>query len=131
MELAKIDGANDPFEGSNVSLSCRTYQNSATSTPPKWSYQINGNGKMQIIDEINPPEGLKFIRLELYYDLHKFQEIQLNHSGIQITKDKFDYSSKTLYENQLYISDISSNAYTFRCQGSGFTENISFLAIGS
>jgi hypothetical protein len=52
------------LEGSNVTLSCRTYQYTASSTPPKWSYQINGNGKMQIIDEINPPEGLKFIRLE-------------------------------------------------------------------
>ncbi len=60
MELTRIDGVGDPLEGSNVTLSCRTYQYTASSTPPKWSYQINGNGQMKIIDEINPPEGLKF-----------------------------------------------------------------------
>jgi hypothetical protein len=66
MELAKIDGANDPFEGSNVSLSCRTYQYAASSTPPIWSYQINGNGQMQIIEEMNPSEGLN---LEVFESL--------------------------------------------------------------
>lgn len=45
-------------------------------------------------------------------------------------KDKFDYDGKTLYENQLYIFDISPNAYSFQCQGSGFAENISFRAKG-
>ncbi|XP_046459939.1 mast/stem cell growth factor receptor Kit-like isoform X2 [Daphnia pulex] len=104
MELARIDGVGDPLEGSNVTLSCRTYQYTRFSTPPIWSYQINGNGQMQIIEEMNPSEG------------------------IQITKDKSDYSSKTLYENQLNIVDISPNAYTFQCQGSGYTENISFRA---
>ena len=58
--------------------------------------------------------------------MHKFNNI----TGIQITKDKLDYSSKTLYENQLNIVDISPNAYTFQCQGSGFTEKISFRAKG-
>ncbi|XP_046459913.1 mast/stem cell growth factor receptor Kit-like isoform X2 [Daphnia pulex] len=104
MELARIDGVGDPLEGSNVTLSCRTYQYAASSTPPIWSYQIDGKGQMQIIDEINPPEG------------------------IEITSEKFDYGGKALYENQLYIFDISPNAYTFQCQGSGFTENISFRA---
>ena len=66
MELARIDGVGDPLEGSNVTLSCRTYQYTASSTPPKWSYQINGNGKMQIIDGINPPEGLN---LEVFESL--------------------------------------------------------------
>jgi hypothetical protein len=59
MELTRTDGEDDPFEGSNVTLSCRTYQYTRFSTPPIWSYQINGNGQMQIIEEINPPEGLK------------------------------------------------------------------------
>ena len=61
MELARIDGVRDPLEGSNVTLSCRTYQYAASSTPPIWSYQIDGKGQMQIIDEINPPEGSKFL----------------------------------------------------------------------
>jgi hypothetical protein len=58
--------------------------------------------------------------------------MQLNHLGIQIKKNKFDYRGKTLYENQLFIFDLSKNAftYTFQCQGSGFTENISFRAKG-
>jgi hypothetical protein len=69
MELARIDGVGDPLEGSNVTLSCRTYQYTASSTPPIWSYysyQINGNGQMRIIDEINPPEGLN---LEVFESL--------------------------------------------------------------
>jgi hypothetical protein len=60
MELARIDGVGDPLEGSNVTLSCRTYTYTENSTPPKLSYQIKGNGQMKIIDEINPPEGLNF-----------------------------------------------------------------------
>jgi hypothetical protein len=61
MELARIDGVRDPLEGSNVTLSCRTYQYTKNSYPPKWSYQIDGKGQMQIIDEINPPEGSQFV----------------------------------------------------------------------
>ena len=45
-------------------------------------------------------------------------------------KDKFDYSGKTLFENQLKIIGISPSTFNFRCQGSGFTENISFRAKG-
>jgi hypothetical protein len=66
MELARIDGLGDPLEGSNVTLSCRTYQYTAYSTPPIWSYQINGNGQMQIIEEMNPSEGLN---LEVFESL--------------------------------------------------------------
>ena len=59
MELTRTDGVGDPVEGSNVNLSCRTYVYTASSTRPKWSYQINGIGKMEIINKKNPPEGLK------------------------------------------------------------------------
>jgi hypothetical protein len=58
------------------------------------------------------------------------REINLNNSGIKISREKFDYDGKALYENQLNISDISPNVYTFQCQGSGFTEKISFRAKG-
>jgi hypothetical protein len=57
MELTRIDGVGDPFEGSIVTLNCRTYQYASSSTPPTWSYQINGKGQMKKIYEINPPEG--------------------------------------------------------------------------
>ena len=60
MELNRTDGVGDPVEGSNVNLMCRTYVYTASFSPPKWSYQINGNGQMRIIDETNPFEGLKF-----------------------------------------------------------------------
>ena len=59
MELNRTDGVGDPVEGSNVNLMCRTYVYTASSTPPKWSYQINGSGKLEIINQTNPPEGLK------------------------------------------------------------------------
>jgi hypothetical protein len=59
MELTRVDGEGDPFEGSNVTLSCRTYKYTKFSTPPKWSYRINGKQQIHLIDENNPPEGLK------------------------------------------------------------------------
>jgi hypothetical protein len=69
MELNRTDGVEDPMEGTNVTLSCRTYIYTRFSSLPKWLYQINGNGKMKIIDESNPPEGCKplliFRRLNL------------------------------------------------------------------
>ena len=60
MELNRTDGVGDPVEGSNVNLMCRTYVYTASFSPPKWAYQINGNGQMRIIDETNQFEGLKF-----------------------------------------------------------------------
>lgn len=83
MELTRTDGEGDPFEGSNVTLSCRTYQYTASSTPPKWSYQINGNGQMQIVDEINPPEGLRFHSIGVIMSCINFKKFNYN---IQVFK---------------------------------------------
>ncbi|XP_046640460.1 mast/stem cell growth factor receptor Kit-like isoform X4 [Daphnia pulicaria] len=107
MELKGVDGAGDPyFEGIDVTLICRTYQYTKFSSPPNWSYRINGKEQIHIIDENNSPEG------------------------IEIRKDSFDYSGKTLYENQLHIFDISPKGYSFQCQGSGFIDYVwkTFLA---
>lgn len=59
MELKGVDGAGDRyFEGIDVTLICRTYQYTKFSSPPNWSYRINGKEQIHIIDENNPPEGL-------------------------------------------------------------------------
>ena len=60
MELNRTDGVEDPVEGSNVNLICRTYVYTASFSPPKWSYQINGIGLIAIINKTNQFEGLKF-----------------------------------------------------------------------
>jgi hypothetical protein len=131
MELTRIDDvAGDPFEGSNVTLSCRTYGNTASSTPPKWFYQINGKGPMHIINETNPPEGLKLPLIGIADSLNSNSFISFNISGIFIIQDTFVYKLTTFYESQLFLPDISPSSYTFQCQGSGLTENISFRAKG-
>ena len=60
MELNRTDGVEDPVEGSNVNLMCRTYVYTASFSPPKWSYQVNGIGLIATINKTNQFEGLKF-----------------------------------------------------------------------
>ena len=60
MELNRTDGVEDPVEGSNVNLMCRTYVYNASFSPPKWSYQVNGIGLIATINKTNQFEGLKF-----------------------------------------------------------------------
>jgi hypothetical protein len=58
MELERVDEPNDVVEGTNVTLICRIAELvSAKSFTSMWSYEING--KMQTIDDKNPPPGLK------------------------------------------------------------------------
>ena len=59
MELTRVDGVGDPFEGSNVTLSCRTYSYTTSFTPPRWSYRVHGKEQFNNIDGNNPPEGLQ------------------------------------------------------------------------
>jgi hypothetical protein len=58
MELERVGEPNDPVEGSNVTLICSISALERTLNS-MWSYQIKGNGGMQIIDDKNPPPGLK------------------------------------------------------------------------
>lgn len=60
LELDRLGAPDDPVEGSNVTLVCSTFNNYASPTPPPWSYQTNTSGEeMQIIDENDPPPGMK------------------------------------------------------------------------
>jgi hypothetical protein len=51
-------GESDPVEGTNVTLICRIKEINPVTSSLIWSYQINDNGVMQIIDENDPPTGL-------------------------------------------------------------------------
>ncbi len=57
MELERVDGLDDPVEGSNVSFICRTVDVDQSSL--KWFFQIKDTGEMQMINETNPPQGVK------------------------------------------------------------------------
>ena len=58
IELTRIGEPDDPLEGSNITLICRTlFAEIKFPSPPEWAYQINGTGKMKKIYEMNPPEG--------------------------------------------------------------------------
>jgi hypothetical protein len=61
MELERVGDPSDPPEGGNFSVICRTVHipSSSKQTPPHWFYQIKDTGEMQMIDETNPPQGLK------------------------------------------------------------------------
>jgi len=60
MELERVGGPNDPVEGTDVRLICRVKKRRGNSFP-KWSCQINGHGKMRIINENSPPPGLTLL----------------------------------------------------------------------
>ena len=58
IELTRIGEPDDPLEGSNITLICRTlFAEIKFPSPPEWAYQFNGTGKMKKINEMNPPEG--------------------------------------------------------------------------
>ncbi len=57
MELERVDGLDDPVEGSNVSFICRTADVDQSSL--KWFFQIKDSGEMQMVDKMNPPQGVK------------------------------------------------------------------------
>ncbi|EFX73007.1 hypothetical protein DAPPUDRAFT_253800 [Daphnia pulex] len=56
MELERVDGLDDPVEGSNVSFVCRTVDVDQSSS--KWFFQIKDTGEMQMINETNPPQEI-------------------------------------------------------------------------
>ena len=58
IELTRVGEPDDPLEGSNITIICRTlFAEIKFPSPPEWAYQINGTGKMKKINEMNPPEG--------------------------------------------------------------------------
>jgi hypothetical protein len=58
IELTRIGEPDDPLEGSNITLICRTlFAEIKFPSSPEWAYQFNGTGKMKKINEMNPPEG--------------------------------------------------------------------------
>lgn len=61
MELERIGDSDGPFEGSNVTLICRTiYPEVKFPAPPEWAYQVNTTGRLQVINEAIPPKGSSY-----------------------------------------------------------------------
>lgn len=61
MELERIGEPKDPVEGTNVILICLIRKKCSINRLPEWSYEMNGKGVMRIINETDPPPGVKAI----------------------------------------------------------------------
>ncbi|XP_057377778.1 mast/stem cell growth factor receptor kita-like isoform X2 [Daphnia carinata] len=92
MELTKFVGEDDPLIGSNVTLVCRIYYNTNIAKRPAWAYQIGTKEAMQLINETDPPKGIK------------------------IKMDRFDYEERTLYESRLEFVVAAPSSYVFQCR---------------
>jgi hypothetical protein len=68
VELERVGDPEDPLLGGNVSFICRTVNTPSHVQSPalKWFYENKETKAMQLIDESNPPPGLKTIFSILY-----------------------------------------------------------------
>ncbi|KAI9559248.1 hypothetical protein GHT06_016037 [Daphnia sinensis] len=96
VELERLDGTDDPLEGSNVTLVCRTNANREFSSPPDWIARNKNTGSMQDIDELSPPEGVEI-------------------TTENITRPQFTW---IYYESRLQLFNISlDTSTTLQCKG--------------
>ncbi|XP_046637865.1 vascular endothelial growth factor receptor 1-like isoform X1 [Daphnia pulicaria] len=101
IELERVDdNTDDPPEGSNVTLICRSmFAEVKFPSPPEWAYQISNIGRMHIINELNPPKGIQITTRDY--------SNQRNSGGF-----KLNY-----FESRLELFEISQNSYTtFQCK---------------
>lgn len=56
----RIGDADDPLEGSNITLICRTHVQREFASPPEWAYQlIDVTGEtLKVINGTNTDEGI-------------------------------------------------------------------------
>ncbi|XP_059351940.1 vascular endothelial growth factor receptor 1-like [Daphnia carinata] len=59
MEVVRVGEMEELVEGANATLICRMFTETEFSSPPAWNYRINNTGQMRVINETNPPEGIK------------------------------------------------------------------------
>ncbi|KAK4010358.1 hypothetical protein OUZ56_019504 [Daphnia magna] len=96
VELERLDGTDDPLEGSNVTLVCHTYANLEFSSPPEWIVRNKNTGGMQDIDELSPPKGVEI-------------------TTENITRPQFTW---IYYESRLQLFNISLDTpTTLQCKG--------------
>jgi hypothetical protein len=59
IELERVGDAEDPLEGSNVTLICRTHVEREFASPPEWSYQlVRDTGEtLKVINDTITNEG--------------------------------------------------------------------------
>ncbi|EFX73006.1 hypothetical protein DAPPUDRAFT_253802 [Daphnia pulex] len=101
IELERVDdNTDDPPEGSNVTLICRSmFAEVKFPSPPEWAYQMNNIGRMHIINEFNPPKGIQITTRDY--------SNQRNSGGF-----KLNY-----FESRLELFEITQNSYTtFQCK---------------
>lgn len=126
-----MDDADDPVEGSNVTLVCRSHM---MSSPPEWAYLNRYTQQLHELDETSPPEGKTsprhnpsrrriFIRKISLLDRIGCYVI----TGIQITTRKLKvFGQEPFYESQLRLTNITSNSKTtFHCQSKNDDEILS------
>ncbi|KAI9558995.1 hypothetical protein GHT06_015784 [Daphnia sinensis] len=60
IELTRMGDPDDTPDGRNVTLICRTlFAEIKFPSPPEWAYVMKNTGRMRIINELNPPDGIQ------------------------------------------------------------------------
>ncbi|KZS14552.1 Uncharacterized protein APZ42_019921 [Daphnia magna] len=100
IELTRMGDPDDPPEGSNVTLICRTlFAEIKFPSPPEWAYEMKNTGRMKIINELSPPEGIQI-------KTHDYSK-QRNTGGFTLN----------YYESRLDLFEVNQNTYTtFQCK---------------
>lgn len=100
IELTRMGDPDDPPEGSNVTLICRTlFAEIKFPSPPEWAYEMKNTGRMRIINELSPPEGIQI-------KTHDYSK-QRNTGGFTLN----------YYESRLDLFEVNQNTYTtFQCK---------------
>ncbi|XP_046456457.1 vascular endothelial growth factor receptor 1-like isoform X2 [Daphnia pulex] len=111
IELVRIGDADDPLEGSNITLICRTHVQREFASPPEWAYQlIDVTGEtLKVINGTNTDEESP-INAGYYDDLD---------SHHQSSKAAFYSRERTwrYYESRQELIDVALNTnITFQCK---------------
>ncbi|KAK4010925.1 hypothetical protein OUZ56_020047 [Daphnia magna] len=106
IELVRVGEADDPLEGSNVTLICRTHAERELSSPPEWAYQQASDidGILNVINDTNTSE----VNTEYYNDLHSRRFKTILSGGERVWR---------YYESRIELIDLTLNDnITFYCK---------------
>ncbi|KAI9558888.1 hypothetical protein GHT06_015678 [Daphnia sinensis] len=115
IELVRIGDADDPIEGSNVTLICRTHAERESSSPPEWAYQqaSDVDGILNVINDSNASE----VNTEYYNDLHARRFKTILSGGERVWR---------YYESRIELADLTLNDnITFYCKVNNDKETMS------
>ncbi|XP_057368363.2 vascular endothelial growth factor receptor 1-like [Daphnia carinata] len=137
MELTRIGDADDPLEGSNVTLICLIHTDGEINnemrkgfpSPPEWYYRINDTGPMQVINKTNPPKGIqtkKEYEVKLMRHLHGFYESRLDLIDVNILSPYTNFECKSSIQKRITESKTISFGIKVRLE-EGRSKNLTCI----